>query len=307
MKPIKIQAPVNIALIKYWGKSDEIRVLPTTTSLSLTLTDLYTETTFSPGPFSFTLNGKPGDDNEVQRVKDVLQHFAHNQVQIDSVNNFPTASGLASSASGFAALTYGLNEFFQAQYSLNELATLTRIGSGSSCRSLVDGFAIWHQSGALTNRSNPFKNLMMLIVIISETKKPISSREAMKITKATSSQYASWMEQSEKDYQQMMQAIDQVNFQTLGDITERNSTRLHQLMATAEPSIVYQRDESRHVLEVVREARKQGLLGYATMDAGPNVKILISGDQLVEWEKLIKVQVKQRYLLSRIGGCVHVS
>jgi diphosphomevalonate decarboxylase len=307
MKTIKVRAPVNIALIKYWGKADEIRVLPTTTSVSLTLTDLYTETTFTPGPFSFTLNGKPGDDHEVQRVKDVLQHFAHTQVQIDSVNNFPTASGLASSASGFAALTYGLNEFFEAHYSLTELATLTRIGSGSSCRSLVDGFAIWHRSGALTQLKNPFKNLMMLIVIISETKKPISSREAMKATKETSVQYASWIDQSEEDYQHMMQAIDQQNFQALGDITEQNSTRLHQVMATANPPIIYQQPESLHVLNVVRLARQQGLFGYATMDAGPNVKILISGDQLSDWEMYIKAHVKQRYLVSRIGGSVHVT
>lgn len=302
MKKVMARSPVNIALIKYWGKANEQLVLPTTTSVSLTLTDLWTETTFEEGLFQFELNGKQADEKETQRVKDVLKHFRDDRVIIKSKNNFPTASGLASSASGFAALTVGLDCYFQANYTLQELATLTRIGSGSSCRSLVDGFALWHRNGILTSIANPFEGLMMIVVLISEQKKAISSREAMKITKATAPSYAQWIKESEQDYQAMVNAIQHKNFNLVGEIMEKNSQRLHQVMKDAVPPIIYQQPSSLAVLSLVKDARKNGLEGYATMDAGPNVKILIQATKLAQWEDLLKSKIKTRYLISRIGG-----
>jgi diphosphomevalonate decarboxylase len=302
MKKVISRSPVNIALIKYWGKANEQLVLPTTTSVSLTLTDLWTETTFEEGLFQFELNGKQADMNETQRVKDVLKHFRDDRVNIKSKNNFPTASGLASSASGFAALTVGLNQFFQANYTLQELATLTRIGSGSSCRSLVDGFAIWHRNGSLASIANPFEELMMLVVLISEDKKAISSREAMKITKATAPTYSQWITESEQDYLAIRNAIESKQLHQVGEIMERNSQRLHQVMKDSIPPIIYQQSSSLTVLSLVKNARKKGLFGYTTMDAGPNVKILIQKSQLSQWESLLKTNIKFRYLVSRIGG-----
>jgi diphosphomevalonate decarboxylase len=302
MKKVISRSPVNIALIKYWGKANEQLVLPTTTSVSLTLTDLWTETTFEEGLFQFELNGKQADMNETQRVKDVLKHFRDDRVNIKSKNNFPTASGLASSASGFAALTVGLNQFFQANYTLQELATLTRIGSGSSCRSLVDGFAVWHRNGSLASITNPFEDLMMLVVLISEDKKAISSREAMKLTKATAPTYSQWITESEQDYLAIRNAIESKQLHQVGEIMERNSQRLHQVMKDSIPPIIYQQSSSLAVLNLVKDARKKGLFGYATMDAGPNVKILIQKSQLSQWESFLKTNIKFRYLVSRIGG-----
>jgi diphosphomevalonate decarboxylase len=302
MKKVISRSPVNIALIKYWGKANEQLVLPTTTSVSLTLTDLWTETTFEEGLFQFELNGKQADMNETQRVKDVLKHFRDDRVNIKSKNNFPTASGLASSASGFAALTVGLNQFFQANYTLQELATLTRIGSGSSCRSLVDGFAVWHRNGSLASITNPFEDLMMLVVLISEDKKAISSREAMKLTKATAPTYSQWITESEQDYLAIRNAIESKQLHQVGEIMERNSQRLHQVMKDSIPPIIYQQSSSLAVLNLVKDARKKGMFGYATMDAGPNVKILIQKSQLSQWESLLKTNIKFRYLVSRIGG-----
>jgi len=302
MKKVISRSPVNIALIKYWGKANEQLVLPTTTSVSLTLTDLWTETTFEEGLFQFELNGKQADMNETQRVKDVLKHFRDDRVNIKSKNNFPTASGLASSASGFAALTVGLNQFFQANYTLQELATLTRIGSGSSCRSLVDGFAIWHRNGSLASIANPFEDLMMLVVLISEDKKAISSREAMKITKATAPTYSQWITESEQDYLAIRNAIESKQLHQVGEIMERNSQRFHLVMKDSIPPIIYQQSSSLAVLNLVKDARKKGWFGYATMDAGPNVKILIQKSQLSQWESLLKTNIKFRYLVSRIGG-----
>ena len=305
MKTVISRSPVNIALIKYWGKANPVTVLPTTTSVSLTLTDLWTETTLTEGAFAFSLDGRPGDEKETARVKDVLKHFQHDQVVIQSKNNFPTASGLASSASGFAALTVGLDAFFQSQYSLQELANLTRMGSGSACRSLVDDFAVWHRDGRLTCIPNPFLDLRMIIVLISEKKKTISSREAMQLTQTTSPVYTEWVKTSEDDYQAMIKAIEAKDFQQVGLVMERNSERLHAVMATSQPPIVYQQQASLDVLSLVKDARKEGLVGYATMDAGPNVKILIQGSQLTAWETLLKPRLSHRYLVSRIGGKAH--
>lgn len=302
MKKVIARSPVNIALIKYWGKANEQLVLPTTTSVSLTLTDLWTETTFEEGSFAFELNNKAADEQETKRVKDVLKHFRDDHVVIKSKNNFPTASGLASSASGFAALTVGLNKFYDANYTLQELATLTRVGSGSSCRSLVDGFAIWHRNGTLESIANPFQNLMMIVVLISEDKKAISSREAMKITKATAPTYLQWTQSSEEDFQHIRAAITDQQFDRLGQIMEKNSERLHQVMKDSIPSIVYQQSSSLDVLNLVKNARKKGLVGYTTMDAGPNVKILIHQYQLEDWQQLLKKNIPYRFLVSRIGG-----
>lgn len=302
MKKVIARSPVNIALIKYWGKANEQLVLPTTTSVSLTLTDLWTETTFEEGHFSFELNNKPADLQETKRVKDVLKHFRDDQVVIKSKNNFPTASGLASSASGFAALTVGLNKFYDANYTLQELATLTRVGSGSSCRSLVDGFAIWHRNGTLESITNPFQNLMMIVVLISEDKKAISSREAMKITKETAPTYASWTQASQEDFQNIRIAINDKQLDRVGQIMEMNSQRLHQVMKDSIPSIIYQQTSSIEVLNLVKKARTKGLIGYTTMDAGPNVKILIQQHQLEDWKQLLKANISYRFLVSRIGG-----
>jgi diphosphomevalonate decarboxylase len=304
MKTIAI-SPVNIALIKYWGKADETKVLPTTTSLSLTLSDLVSTTTIQPGQFLFTLDGRPASPEEQQRVKDVLKHFRDDQVQIDSYNNFPTAAGLASSASGFAALTVGLNHHFKAGLTLQELAYLTRIGSGSSCRSLVDGFAVWDLQGSVQSVDNPFDDLMMIIVLVSQGKKDISSREAMKMTKASSPLYQQWVDDSLADYDNMIAAIHEKNFNKVGIIMEHNSMRLHEVMRSSSPSIVYQTEVSQQVLIAMQEARRQGLIGYATMDAGANVKILIRKEQQSQWHDFLNQKIPLPLLTSKIGGCAY--
>jgi diphosphomevalonate decarboxylase len=209
---------------------------------------------------------------------------------------------LASSASGFAALTVGLNAFFQAGYTLQELATLTRLGSGSSCRSLVDDFAIWHKNGSIETLPNPFKDLRMIVVLISESKKAISSRDAMKVTMATSPSYSSWIKASDLDFQTIKQAIIDQDLIRVGETMEKNSARLHQVMADSMPPIVYQQPESLNVLTLVSMLRQQGLIGFATMDAGPNVKILIQGKDLSKWEEHLKKTLSIKYLVTRIGG-----
>lgn len=300
---ITVRSPVNIALIKYWGKADSVNVLPTTTSISLTLTDLYSETTIEPASqFSFLLNGVALTSQELQRVQKIIDFFPNEPIKITSVNSFPTAAGLASSASGAAALSVALNHYFKRDVSFDELVKMTRLGSGSAVRSLVDGFAVWHQAGHVEQLDNPFSDLRMVVCVVSDQKKAISSREAMKVTQATAPNYDQWVRASQDDYRAMRHAILNAQLNDVGVIMERNSDRLHAIMKESQPSIVYQTDVSHSLLLLVQTMRKKGIFAYATMDAGPNVKILTTHHDVDHVIASLKETVNVPFIVSRIGG-----
>ncbi|MDZ4197482.1 MAG: diphosphomevalonate decarboxylase, partial [Candidatus Izemoplasmatales bacterium] len=128
------RAPINIALIKYWGKRDEQLVLPYNPSISLSLDVFETKTTMMDSPneaFTFHLNGQPNEAMK-QKVSRFLQHFTKGvyptHLHVETFNSGPTAAGLASSASGFAALAVCANHYYQTGFTLEELASITRLG-----------------------------------------------------------------------------------------------------------------------------------------------------------------------------------
>jgi diphosphomevalonate decarboxylase len=300
---VRVRSPINIALIKYWGKADEKKVLPTTTSLSLTLTDLWTETKISPNErMRFTLNHQPMSTDEIQRLRPVLSHFPNAPFSLETFNNFPTAAGLASSASGVAALTVALDRFFETRFTLDELVHITRLGSGSAVRSLVDGFVLWHQNGHVSSLPNPFPDLRMLIVVVSKEKKAISSREAMKITQKTAPSYTTWLQQSAVDLKDMLAAIQTKDLHSIGRIMERNSEALHAVMEDSQPPIIYQQSTSLAILAFVKALRNTFPFLYTTMDAGPNVKILVNAQDAEAVQHLLEQTFSCSVILSRIGG-----
>jgi diphosphomevalonate decarboxylase len=305
--PVSVRSPVNIALIKYWGKADPIKVLPTTTSVSLTLTDLYSETTIEPATaFSFSLNGVSLTKQELQRIQKVVDYFPQEPIKITSINSFPTAAGLASSASGSAALTVALKHYFKLDLSFDELVRITRLGSGSAVRSLVDGFAVWHPAGHVEQLDNPFLDLRMIVCVVSDQKKAISSREAMKITQSTAPTYTDWVRASKDDYRSIRQAILNSDLSQVGVIMEKNSQRLHDIMKASQPSIVYQTTLSHDILAFVKTMRTEGRFAYATMDAGPNVKILTTQHDCDRLVKALKDVMNVSVIVSRIGGFADV-
>lgn len=302
-RTVRVRSPINIALIKYWGKADEKRVLPTTTSLSLTLSDLWTETAISRSERTiFTLNNQPMNADEIQRLNPVLSHFPNTPFSLETFNNFPTAAGLASSASGVAALTVALDHFFKTGFSFDQLVDITRVGSGSAVRSLVDGFALWHQDGHVSSLPNPFSDWRMLIVVVSKEKKAISSRDAMKITQQTAPSYPRWVQQSEIDLKEMLGAIQEKDPHAVGRIMERNSEALHAVMKDSQPSIIYQQPTSLAILAFVKSLRKTIPFLYTTMDAGPNVKILIHAQDVEHVQHLLEQTFSCSVMVSRIGG-----
>ena len=307
-------ANANIALIKYWGKRDENLILPYTSSLSLTLSDLYTQTAvnFSDdfSEDSVTLDGEnllptATTFRRVIAMLDLVREKAgiSTKARVVSRNHVPTAAGLASSASGFAALCASAAYAAGLKLTPRELSRLARRGSGSACRSIFGGLVIWHageddetsyaepiaESTAeayaepVSEPSSPASapknlNLAMIVVTLDERKKPISSREAMRRTVETSPAYMPWVEQSKLDLSEALEAIRATDIAQLGEVVERNALGMHETMHKAAPPVNYFTDKTYAVLRAVRAMRECGWPVWATMDAGPNVKVLTDGD-----------------------------
>lgn len=295
-------ANANIALIKYWGKRDEKLILPYTSSLSLTLSDLYTQTAvnFSDdfSEDSVTLDGEnllPGSTTfcRVISMLDLVREKAgiSTKARVASRNHVPTAAGLASSASGFAALCASAAFAAGLKLTPRELSRLARRGSGSACRSIFGGLVIWHAgeddetsyaepvAEAASPASAPKNlNLAMIVVTLDDHKKAISSREAMRRTVETSPAYMPWVEQSKLDLSDALEAIRAADIEKLGEVVERNALGMHETMHKAAPPVNYFTDKTYAVLRAVRAMRECGWPVWATMDAGPNVKVLTDGD-----------------------------
>lgn len=306
-------ANANIALIKYWGKRDERLILPYTSSLSLTLSDLYTQTAvnFSDdfSEDSVTLDGEnllPSATTfrRVIAMLDLVREKAgiSTKARVVSRNHVPTAAGLASSASGFAALCASAAYAAGLKLTPRELSRLARRGSGSACRSIFGGLVIWHAgeddetsyaepiepiaeayAEPIAEPSSPASapknlNLAMIVVTLDERKKPISSRDAMRRTVETSPAYMPWVEQSKLDLSEALEAIRAADIAQLGEVVERNALGMHETMHKAAPPVNYFTDKTYAVLRAVQAMRECGWPVWATMDAGPNVKVLTDGD-----------------------------
>lgn len=149
-KSVKVRSYANIAIIKYWGKKDTVKIIPATSSISLTLENMYTETTLSSLPASaqsdeFYINGVLQDQAEHKKMRNIVDRFRPQGagfVRIDTKNNMPTAAGLSSSSSGLSALVKACNDFFELHLSTKEQAQKAKLASGSSSRSFYGPIAV---------------------------------------------------------------------------------------------------------------------------------------------------------------------
>lgn len=292
----KARAYTNIALIKYWGKKDEELILPMNNSLSLTLNAFYTETevifsdTFTKD--EFYLDGEQQDEKATKKISTFLDLVREKgqttlNAQVISQNFVPTAAGLASSASGLAALAGACNEALQLGLDNAGLSRLARRGSGSACRSIYGGFVEWEKgvddftSYAKQIPSDHFEDdLAMVFLLLNDQQKDVSSRDGMRRTVETSSFYQGWLDSLDADLTQLKQAITDKNFQSLGETMERNALKMHGTTLAANPPFTYWSPDSLKAMQAVRDLRKQGVPCYFTMDAGPNVKILVEKKHL---------------------------
>ncbi len=278
-------APANIALCKYWGKRDPDLNLPVNSSLSISLGKLGTHTAvkFAKTADRIFLNGKPAPADFAARISNYLDLFrADGQFfEVRTKNNIPTAAGLASSASGFAALVKALDQLFGWGFNSRELSMLARLGSGSATRSLYDGFAVWH-AGVRADGMDSYAErlgstwpaLRIGILEVSKARKKTGSTSGMNRTVETSELYESWPAQAECDFDELRTAIAAQDFPMLGKTAENNALAMHATMLAAWPPLCYWKPQTVALMQKVWQARENGLELYFTIDAGPNLKLL---------------------------------
>ena len=300
-KPVTVRSYANIAIIKYWGKKAEKEMVPATSSISLTLENMYTETTLSPLPVdatadSFYINGQLQNEAEHVKMRKIIDRYRPEGagfVRIDTKNNMPTAAGLSSSSSGLSALVKACNAYFQLGLDRKELALEAKFASGSSSRSFYGPIAAWDKdSGEIYPVETDLK-LAMIMLVLEDQKKPISSRDGMKLCVETSTTFDEWIRQSEQDYKDMLIYLKENDFEKVGVLTEKNALAMHATTKTANPPFSYLTDASYEAMDFVRQLREQGESCYFTMDAGPNVKVLCLEKDLEHLSELLG----QRYRL----------
>lgn len=283
-------ANANIALIKYWGKADERLIIPRASSLSLTLDGLSTSTAVQFGASdadSLTIDGTTHRGTALDRVSafiDIVREKAgiNLPAKVVSTNTVPYGAGLASSASAFAALAGAACKAAGLDATPRELSRLARRGSGSACRSIFGGLVKWNaghddESSYAEPVDSGDMDLVVIVVLISGEKKPISSREAMQRTIVTSPLYDAWIDSCQDDMDAALAAIRQGDVERLGKITEANSFGMHASMMASRPAVLYWLPETVAALNAVMSIRDGGLGAWSTMDAGPNVKVLADG------------------------------
>jgi len=299
------KAHTNIALIKYWGKRNEPLILPTNNSLSLTLDGFYTKTTVDfhedYSKDEFILNGVAVTGEEYNRVVgflDLIRKQAGKDLhaKVDSINEVPTAAGFASSASGFAALAAAGTRAIGMELNDQELSRLTRQGSGSACRSIYGGFAEWEMgeredgldSYAVPIAPQGYWDIRVAAVVLTATKKKVSSRAGMKRTVETSPFYSGWIDSIPADLKEIKQAIEEKDFEKVGTVAEANCQKMHATTLGAVPPFTYWQDSTIRVMQTVQEMREKGIPAFFTIDAGPNVKVLYLPENEKNVEKTLR-------------------
>jgi diphosphomevalonate decarboxylase len=306
-RPCRATAHSNIALVKYWGKRDAMRDdlnLPAVGSLSMTLDQLRSVTRIRPDTHDrFTLDAQVQDGKPAAKVFEQLDRVwrlgcelggcegVRPPCAVDSINHLPTAAGLASSASGFAALTlaaaasFGLASGFEQLdgEARTRISSWARMGSGSAARSIWGGF-VRLEAGREADGSDCIArqlfdakhwDVRLLVVHTARGAKSVASTGGMESSRATSPYYGAWVETSTADLDAAERALRLRAFEQLGEIMEHSCFKMHACMLATRPPLVYWNGTTLEVIRAVWRLRESAdLPGYVTSDAGPHVKVL---------------------------------
>lgn len=301
------ESPSNIALVKYWGKQEE--QIPINPSLSFTLNGsiitIHAAYSYDPSKSfrlkSFKLNGKPENsfflriEGYLKRVTEFFPFLNHTEIEIDSRSNFPHSAGIASSAAAFSALalclcsieaellgTSGDDESFY-----NRASFMSRLGSGSACRSVYGGMVLWGQYNKIPlssdaqatrlddARINPvFMTLRDAILIVDDSKKAISSSQGHALMH-THPYQADRVKQASNNLGKLLLALAGGNIKLFIEIIENEALSLHSLMMSSNPGYLLMKPDTLKILDKIRAFRElKGVDICFTMDAGPNVHLL---------------------------------
>lgn len=293
-------APSNIAFIKYWGRKDDILRLPTNGSLSMNLSNLLTTTTVEFNPHfvedTIIINGT----QEVHEGSRAIKHLDRirllakitTKAKVITENNFPTATGLSSSSSGFAALTVAASNAASLELSEKELSILARQGSGSACRSIPDGFVQWldgdtsETSYGVSLYAPEYWDIVDVVAVVSKSRKEITTSEGH-TTAGSSPFFPTRLSHIKNRIEKVKKALAQKDFATFGQLVETEALELHAIYITSQPALIYLRPESLQLLRQVMKWREDGLPIYFTLNTGQDVHILCEKKNEIRLTKLL--------------------
>ncbi len=313
---VEAQAQPNIAFVKYWGKRDERQNLPFTDSVSVCLDSFETKVILERKPdlarddllwngqkLSASYQGRFGGLLEMARERS----GDRTPVQVDVKTNLPSRVGLASSSACMAAFARVLNVSYGLELGEREVSAVARLGSGSACRSVPGGYARWKRgqrddgSDSVAERiavPGHWPELEVLVVVLTTKAKDVSSSAGMMRTARTSHMFSHWVEQSQKQADDAVLAIERRDFEALGRLTERNARSFHALCLTAVPPLLYVRESTISMLELVAELQRDVPLFY-TLDAGPNPVLFTLRDS----KELVLSAISDRFPYAAVFCC----
>lgn len=317
-----VRAHPNIAFIKYWGVSDAALNLPLSNSISMTMDGVHTTTTVewiegSAGPDApadeVTIDDRRLDARAAERVVRHLERIralagTEARARVASRNNFPMASGIASSASGFAALTVAACAALGLGFNATRLSAIARRGSGSASRSLFGGYVEWERgtddATSVARQIAPPEQwaLADLVAVVSGAAKAVSSEQGHTLA-ATSPLNDARVASLGCALDEVRDAIAQRDLRLLGPVIERDALAMHAVMMTSTPSLIYWQPGT---LEVVQAARRwrhdEGLPVYFTIDAGPNVHLICEERDASEVEQRLRALTSMQSVLRSTPG-----
>ena len=305
-KPLKSTAvaPANIAFVKYWGRTDDGSVLPANASLSMNLSECTTTTTvefaeeFIEDQVFIDFDQKEFtrvEGSKLQKVVEQLDRIRalkkiQTKAKVCSKNTFPAGNGIASSASGFAALTIAGISALGLQLEEKELSILTRkSGSGSACRSIPDGFVQWNDgddtsSYAQSIYPHDWWEIIDIVVVLDTSTKQVLSADGHKLA-WSSVLYKSRLENLPKTLTSVNEALKTKDMKKLGEAIEAEALSMHAVMMTSTPPLLYWNGKTVKLIKALWQWRKDGVEAYFTIDAGSNVHLICEEK---EKEKLIE-------------------
>jgi diphosphomevalonate decarboxylase len=293
----RARACANIALAKYWGKSDVALNLPAVPSISLTLSPLFTETSVELSPAlahdELLLNGSPALGGELARACELLDRVRAEagvtlHARIETQNHFPTASGLASSASGFCALAAAARRAAGLAFDPTRISALARRSSASAARSAFAGFAelpagLPGDDSLAAHAIAPAAhwNVRIVVAVTAEGRKAVGSTDGMTHTKTSSPYYEPWVRAAPALADQVRRGVLERDLARLGPAMEQSTLAFHACALAADPGLLYFQPATLAAFACVRELRASKRAEvYATMDAGPHVKALCHAEQV---------------------------
>jgi diphosphomevalonate decarboxylase len=282
----------NIALSKYWGKRAVPGNFPAVPSLSMTLSGLATRTRVGfgnePGPDELRLNGERAAGEPLARVTEMLDRVRAaaritGRAKIETANDFPTASGLASSASGFAALAVAATRAAGLQWDSWRVSDLARRSSASAARSLFGGlvelpageFAPSEDTLLAARPVLPASalDLRVIVCVTTDAPKAHGSSNAMRKTAEKSRLYGAWLNLAPSLHESLKEAALAGDWMRVGELAEDSALAMHGCALAA--GFSYFRDATMMAIETVRGLRQQGMPIFFTVDAGPHVKAFV--------------------------------